>query len=99
MAEDEAARASRRGVFKAGMAILAAGAAGAAFAKAEAAPLQPGRVAQTKVAQTAVQYQESPKDGNHCSICAQFVAPNACNLVAGTINPNGWCVLFAPKGS
>jgi hypothetical protein len=26
-----------------------------------------------------------------------FVAPNACKVVSGTILPNGWCVAYAPK--
>jgi hypothetical protein len=34
-----------------------------------------------------------------CSGCVNFVAPNACKVVKGVINPNGWCVAYAPKGS
>ena len=54
--------------------------------------------AQEKIAQAQVQYQNNPKDGAKCSICVNWVAPNACQIVAGTINPNGWCVAYAPKG-
>ena len=53
--------------------------------------------AQEKIAQAQVQYQTMPKDGAKCSACVNWVAPNACQIVAGTINPNGWCVAFAPK--
>jgi hypothetical protein len=42
---------------------------------------------------------QTPKDGNKCSLCVNWVAPNSCKVVAGTINPNGWCVAFAPKSS
>ncbi|MBS0558521.1 MAG: high-potential iron-sulfur protein [Proteobacteria bacterium] len=50
-----------------------------------------------KIDKKLVMYQEQPKDGQHCAICAQFMPPNACKIVAGEINPNGWCAAFAPK--
>jgi len=53
--------------------------------------------AQQKMAQKLVQYQETPKKDQHCSICLHFVPPGGCKLVDGGINPNGWCALFAPK--
>ena len=78
---------SRRRLLAGGVAVLAAGVAA-----------RPAR-AQQKLAQTAVQYQEMPKDGQMCSGCVNFVAPNACKIVDGVINPNGWCIAFAPKSS
>ena len=53
--------------------------------------------AQAKMAQTAVRYQDSPKDGKQCSGCNLFVAPNACKSVDGTIAPSGWCALWVKK--
>ena len=53
--------------------------------------------AQDKIAQAQVQYQNTPKDGNKCSTCVNFEPPNACKIVAGNINPEGWCIAFAPK--
>ena len=50
--------------------------------------------AEAKVKQTDVKYQQTPKDGQHCSICTNFVAPNQCKLVDGEINPDGYCQLF-----
>ena len=82
--------ASRRGVLQAGISIVA----GAAITERARAQDQP-----QKIAKSLVMYQEQPKDGQHCSICAQFLPPNACKIVAGEINPNGWCAAFAPKGS
>ncbi len=79
---------SRRTVLRAGLAILAGGALVATSAKADDAD---------KVEQSAVQYQNSPKDGAKCSGCVNFVAPNACKVVLGNINPEGWCVAYAPK--
>ena len=83
----DATNASRRGVLRSGLAILAGGLlATAAHAQDD-----------SKVEQSVVQYQTSPKDGAKCSICANFVAPNACKVVAGSISPEGWCVAYAPK--
>lgn len=53
--------------------------------------------AQEKIAQAQVQYQAKPKDGQKCSTCVNFEAPNACKIVTGTISPDGWCIAFAPK--
>ncbi len=47
-----------------------------------------------KVPQNSVHYQQTPKDGQHCSICANFEAPSSCKLVEGTIVPDGYCQLF-----
>jgi len=54
-------------------------------------------VAQQKMAQKLVQYQEKPKDGHECDQCLHFQPPAACKMVDGKINPKGWCALFAPK--
>jgi hypothetical protein len=83
--------ASRRTALKAGLAAVAGGLAATAATRAA--------VAQEKIAQNVVQYQETPKDGAECDKCVNFQAPNACTIVAGTINPKGWCVAFAPKDS
>lgn len=50
-----------------------------------------------KLAQEIVQYQPNPKDGAECDKCVNWVAPNACTIVAGEIHPKGWCVAYAPK--
>ncbi len=81
---------SRRGVLRTGLTILAGGVM-ATVARAQDAD--------SKVEQSVVQYQTMPKDGAKCSGCVNFVAPNACKVVAGNISPEGWCVAYAPKGS
>jgi len=53
--------------------------------------------AQAKMTQAAAGYQDKPKDGNSCSTCALFKAPNGCTLVDGTISPDGWCRFYAKK--
>jgi hypothetical protein len=50
-----------------------------------------------KLAQKAVRYQDSPKDGKRCDGCNLFVAPNACKSVDGTISSSGWCALWVKK--
>lgn len=82
-------RTSRRRVLAGGMAVLAAGAVGRAAVATAAQKLE----------KSAVQYQDTPKDGQKCSNCVNFVAPNACKIVAGEISPNGYCVAFAPKAT
>ena len=69
------------------------------FAAAGAAPLLAltSREAQAKIAQKAVQYQTTPKDGHQCDGCAQFVAPNSCKVVDGDIAATGWCLLWVKK--
>ncbi|HET7879301.1 MAG TPA: hypothetical protein VFL55_00335 [Acetobacteraceae bacterium] len=53
--------------------------------------------AQEKVTQAVVQYQKQPKNGQMCSTCVNFEPPSACKIVQGTIEPNGWCLVYAPK--
>ena len=44
----------------------------------------------------AYRYHHGPHD-NHCEICANFLPPESCKLVAGKIDPNGYCTAFAAK--
>ena len=57
------------------------------------------RAAQAKMAQAAVRYQTTPKDGKQCDGCNLFVAPNACKSVDGDIAPTGWCALWVKKAA
>lgn len=65
------------------MALL--GMAGFAVSPLQAAKIDP----------PTVQYQETPKNGQKCKDCMHFLPEtNECKLVAGPINPEGWCRLF-----
>ena len=79
---------TRRIVLRAGLGIAAAGAAGMALTRSARAQ---------KIAKDAVMYQDSPKDGHQCDQCVQWEPPNSCKIVEGTISPQGWCGVFAPK--
>ena len=67
-----------------GSALLMAAAGGA---RADASQLQ----------KQDVRYQDAPKGEQRCSGCANFQAPSGCKVVAGNVNPNGWCLLFTAK--
>ena len=83
---------SRRDMLRTGATIVA-GATGIAIA----ANISRAHAEDEKIAQELVQYQDHPKDGQKCNMCAQWVEPNACKIVAGKISPNGYCVAYAPK--
>ena len=76
---------TRRRVLKAGLAVAGGVVAISASAKA-----------QDKIAPAMVQYQPTPKDGNKCSTCVNFEAPDQCKIVSGKVHPDGWCIAFAP---
>jgi hypothetical protein len=54
--------------------------------------------AAAKVPQASVKYQNQPKGDQSCGVCTHFIpGSNTCKLVEGSINPNGWCTLWARK--
>ncbi len=81
-------KASRRNILRAGAAIVAAGV------------VVKHAAAEDKIEKSLVGYVDKSTDpeGHHCSTCANFQPPASCAIVAGVINPNGWCGAFAPKG-
>lgn len=44
-----------------------------------------------------VRYQDQPKGNQRCVGCKNFVGPGACRVVQGSVNPNGWCLLYQAK--
>lgn len=61
--------------------------------------------AAAKATKEAMKYQDTPKDGQKCVDCTQWIpgkSPDAmgeCKVVEGEISPEGWCIAFAPKSS
>ena len=52
--------------------------------------------AQPKISKVAVNYQDHPDGDKRCDKCTQFVPPEACKVVEGTINAQGSCRIFSP---
>jgi hypothetical protein len=49
-------------------------------------------------------YQDSPKDGKMCADCSAYTPPaspdagtGTCKVVAGPVNPQGWCMAFSRR--
>jgi hypothetical protein len=68
---------------------------GTALALGTAAASQ--ALGQQKLTQADATYQATPKNGQRCGVCFNFQQPSGCKFVQGTISPDGWCQLFAPK--
>lgn len=87
---DDRSRSSRRHVLK--VAVVAAGAG-------LAASVMPARdaLAQKKATKEAMKYQDKPNGNMQCGNCSQFLPPNSCNVVEGTISPQGYCIAWAKK--
>jgi hypothetical protein len=68
---------------------------GLATARADSAPLS----------KAAVGYRDIPYNGQVCAACIYFIFKPAlngvpqsrCKMIAGPINPAGWCEIYAPK--
>jgi High potential iron-sulfur protein len=59
----------------------------------------------SKASQASMHYQTTPNGGMQCSGCKFFVAAKdpkssgSCQVVDGTISPNGYCTSYAAKSS
>lgn len=60
-----------------------------------APPAPTTRVAGTTPKAVAA-YQDFPNQDRRCAGCTHFLQPNACEIVAGEISPNGWCRFHEP---
>ncbi len=67
--------------------------------------LQTAKAAGAPISKAAVGYRDIPYNGQVCAQCVFFifmpsengVLESRCKMVAGPINPAGWCEIFAPK--
>ncbi|TAK48945.1 MAG: twin-arginine translocation signal domain-containing protein [Xanthobacteraceae bacterium] len=84
------AHLSRRSLLKDGTAALGVGAILGATVQAK-------RAEAAKVSQQMATYQNSPKGEGRCEVCSHFQPPSSCQIVDGTISPNGWCKYFLKK--
>lgn len=80
---------SRRSVVKS-VAVMAGAALAGLFSREEA-------LAQQKASKALMKYQDSPKGDQKCSNCLQFVPPDGCRVVEGTVSPDGYCIAWVRK--
>jgi hypothetical protein len=50
-----------------------------------------------KASKASMQYQDKPNGDKQCSNCAQFIPTNSCQIVEGTISPQGYCISWQKK--
>lgn len=59
----------------------------------------------TKASQDSMHYQSTPNGNMHCSLCRFFIpgqdasSSGTCQIVDGTISPNGYCIAYTAKAS
>ena len=87
---EQATDVSRRSLLRG--ATIAAGGAALLATTLSVGPAEAG-----SMTQKAASYQNTPKDGKRCDGCSLFQAPSSCKLVAGTIDPAGWCRFWVKK--
>lgn len=81
------------------LAVLAA----TAPAAAALAPAAPALAEDGKARKVDMKYQDHPLNGQDCDDCIHFLpgkkedGPGTCEIVEGSISPNGWCIEFQPK--
>lgn len=57
----------------------------------------------SKASKAAMHYQDSPNGNSQCSGCKYFIAgqsasaTGSCQIVDGSISPNGYCMAFTAK--
>ncbi len=60
-------------------------------------------VAEAKSSKGQMKYQDHPNHGDKCAGCKLFIpgktakSMGQCQVVAGSISPNGWCVAYTKK--
>ena len=86
---DDHCKLSRRSVLKSG-ALLAGAVLTASLVPDNEALAQ-------KATKEAMKYQDKPNGDKQCSNCLQFVAPNGCKIVEGTVSPQGYCIAWVKK--
>ena len=67
--------------------------------------LNTAQAASAPLSKASVGYRDVPNNGQVCAACVYFmfkptengVPQSRCIMVAGPINPAGWCKLFMPK--
>lgn len=92
---------TRRHLFESAVTLAAAAVAVSTGARGGKSRSGPETVAagSPTVSKQDASYQDQPNGQQRCAQCKHFVAPSSCQVVIGTVVPNGWCRLFAPNSS
>ena len=59
----------------------------------------------SKASQASMHYQDTPNGSMHCSLCKFFIpgkdaqSNGSCQVVDGSISPNGYCMAYSAKSS
>jgi len=80
-------KVSRRSMLR-GAVLVATGSLAAGFIRVANAQ---------KMSKADAKYQDTPKDGQQCSACVYFQAPDKCGVVEGAVKPEGWCAMYNKK--
>jgi hypothetical protein len=92
---DQSQALSRRRFLKVSMTGAAMAGAGGLASCMTGAPY--GKQAAGTTPKSAALYQDVPNRGRRCAGCTHFLEPNACEIVAGEISPDGWCRFHEPR--
>ena len=82
---------SRRAMLRGAVLTLGSGAVLSALGAAGAT------AAVVKQSQKVASYQPTPHGNARCNTCTQWLAPDSCKTVLGTVSPTGWCSLYIAK--
>lgn len=99
MNQNDAFDAGRRKWLKTGATVAALGAVAATGLFAPRAVR-----AEEKASKDAMMYQPTPHGKETCANCIHYIpgknpkADGTCNVVAGAVAPQAWCVAYAAKG-
>jgi hypothetical protein len=88
---------SRRGILKAGFAVLSGAVVldSARAGDSESAGDHATQSPPAKFTPEAVHYQGAPNDWQKCLFCQYFKEPNTCGILTAPVSRNGWCDHFA----
>ena len=70
--------------------IVGAAVVGTTLAGCATHPKVPGNTPKMEA-----QYQDRPNGLERCGVCKHFISPNACEVVAGPVQSDGWCRFYA----
>jgi hypothetical protein len=62
-------------------------------------PITHAEGGKAKASKSAADYTDHGTKQEHCSVCRHYVNPGSCEIVAGHIQPQGWCRYFEKEAA